>query len=91
MLSRVASRDDLSVEPGGDVEDGNRVVGGFVAELVGRPGGEVVALRVVDRRMSWAERVAEVSRAKGIRAVSVDPTEGECFADILTGWGEGRR
>lgn len=88
LLTGLALREDMTVEPGGDVENESGVVGGYVAELRRREAGPAggVALRIIDRNMPWAERVAELSRGQGRAVVLVDPSKDSCPTEIVDAW-----
>jgi ATP-dependent helicase YprA (DUF1998 family)/very-short-patch-repair endonuclease len=78
VLAALVTGQAVTVEPGGDVTQGGRVVGQYVAELASS--GTTATL--VDSRADNATAVAAALQAQGRNAIAADPTADDTLAQL---------
>ncbi|MEW6273407.1 MAG: DEAD/DEAH box helicase [Thermodesulfobacteriota bacterium] len=80
LLARL-SGGGISVEPGGDVSDGGKVVGRYVA-LVGK--SELDPVHLIDARDTGAEIASQALLRGGAKVALIDPTQATTWEDVAS-------
>ncbi|MEW4565781.1 DEAD/DEAH box helicase [Bremerella sp. JC770] len=79
IVSKLAQRDDLQVEPGADIAKDGKVLGAYVLDVSGKSG----RLWIVDARGNEVQTLTDAITTHQIKGLAVDPSDLDAAATIV--------